>query len=139
MSPDDRASAIDLLLARQDRLIETISSFSTEQWSFRAVEGTSTSAECVEHIDLVEMSLVHKLKIDAGGAPPGETAKALAEGKDPRVLRAVPDRRRCASAPKSFRPSRNSTLAEATGRFSQTRGLPAEFARSTTANLCDIV
>ncbi len=139
MSPDDRALAMDLLLVRQERLIETISSLSAERWSFRAAEGTWTPAECVEHIVLVETSVVGKLKSDGGGAPSGAAAKALAEGKDSLVLRAVPDRRRRAIAPESFRPSGAWTLAEAAGRFSETRGRTVEFARSTTANLRGIV
>ncbi len=139
MNPDERAFALELLLARQRSLIATISSLSSEQWSYRAAEGRWTPAECVEHIVLVEASVFDKLEVAAGSPPAEAAAKALAEGKDSLILRAVPDRRRRAVAPESFRPREVRTLAGAIGRFGETRGRTVEFTRSTTANLRDVV
>ena len=139
MNPDDRALALDLLLARERSLIETLSSLSAGQWNFRLAEGAWTPAECVEHIVLVEASIVRQLETPAGGPPADAAAKALTEGKDTLVLRAVPDRRRRALAPGTFRPRGAWTPENAIGRFGQTRGRTVAFTRSTTANLRDVV
>ena len=139
MNPDDRALALELLLARQRSLAETIAGLSAGQWTFRAAEGKWTPAECVEHIVLVETSVFRKLESAAAGPPAEAPAKALAEGKDHLVLRAVPDRRRRVVTPEAMRPAGAWTIPEAAGRFGETRGRIVEFTRSTTANLRDIV
>ncbi len=82
---------------------------------------------------------MRQLETPAGGPPADAVAKALPEGKDTLVLRAVPDRRRRALAPESFRPRGAWTPESAIGRFGQTRGRTVAFTRSTTANLRDVV
>lgn len=88
---------------------------------------------------MVETGVVRELESATGGPPADASVKALAEGKDHFVLRAVPDRRRRAIAPVGLRPTGAWTLDEAAGRFGETRGRTVEFTRSTTANLRDIV
>ncbi len=134
MTPQERAFAVEQLQECRRRLETVVSELTSHQWQFRPAEADWSPAECVEHLALME-DLVYGLIQRALETPAEPSQRALTEGKDEFVLRAVPDRRRKVKAPESLQPGGRWEPQEALQQFRERRERTIRFAESTGVNL----
>jgi hypothetical protein len=132
MTPSDRQRVLDYLEQTKAAILTSTAGFSEAQWRFKPSPEQWSAAECVEHIAVVERSLVGTLQRLAAGPPASEVDLASARGKDEIILKAVPARRGKVQAPERARPTNRwpdtATLITA---FTEIRDQTILYVRST--------
>src|SRR5271170_6361081 len=93
MTPEDRQRVLDYLEQTKAAILTSTADFTEAQWRFKPSLEQWSAAECVEHIAVVEQSLLRTLQGLAAGQPGTEEELASTRGKDEVILRAVPTRR----------------------------------------------
>ncbi|MFN7924841.1 MAG: DinB family protein [Bryobacteraceae bacterium] len=131
ISEAERQAAVELLEQTREAVLAMVDSVTPEQWSWRAGEGEWSMRDCVEHIVLVELSLLAQAEA-ALADPPGEVLEKAAE-KDARISRAIPSRERKVQSPEPFRPGRFD--GDVRQEFVVVREKTLAFARTTQAEL----
>lgn len=105
MTSAERQHALDYLERTKQEILTSTAGFTEAQWRFKPSPEQWNAAECVEHIAVVERSLLRTLQRLAAGPPNTEEVLAATRGKDEIILRAVPTRRGKVQAPEPARPS----------------------------------
>src|SRR5580704_9429784 len=105
MTPSYRQRVLDYLEQTKAAILTSTADFSEAQWRFKPSPEQWSAAECVEHIAVVERSLVGTLQRLATGPLASEVDLASARGKDEIILKAVPARRGTVQAPERARPT----------------------------------
>jgi hypothetical protein len=105
MTSAERQRALDYLEQTKAAILASTAAFTEAQWRFKPLPEQWSAAECVEHIAVVEQSLLRTLQRLAAGPAGAEEALASTRGKDELILRAVPRRRGKVQAPEPARPS----------------------------------
>lgn len=105
MTEAERQRVVDYLEQTKASILGATADFTEEQWRFKPSPEQWSAAECVEHIAVVEQSLVRTLQRLAAGPPCAEEVLASTLGKEALILRAVPSRRGKVQAPEPARPS----------------------------------
>jgi hypothetical protein len=125
MTPRERQSVIDRLVASEARIFDLIHGLTEEQWFFHESPERWSIAEIVEHLILFEAFIVGAIaKALAGAAEPEKRAAAAA--KDGLVLGVATERDTKFNAREAARPAGNST---------GTAGLIREFRAARTRTL----
>jgi hypothetical protein len=136
MTSDERQRVLDYLEQTKAEILTSTASFSEAQWRFKPSPEQWNAAECVEHIAVVEQSLLRTLQRLAAGPPGSEEALASTRGKDEIILRAVPRRGGKAQAPEPARPSnRWPDTAALLASFAEIRDQTILYVRSTDHSL----
>jgi hypothetical protein len=139
MTETDRQRVVDYLEQTKAAILSATADFTEEQWRFKPSSEQWSAAECIEHIAVVEHSLVRTLQRLAGGPPDTEEQLALTRGKEELILKAVPSRRRKVQAPEPARPSnRWPEPATLVASFTEIRDRTILYVRSTNHPLRSI-
>lgn len=133
--PDpDRAKAVEYLAATLQRFDAATSGLNAGQCAFRLDPNRWSICECVEHLVLVEQSVLARLE-EVLKLPP-ESMQEDPARMDGRVLRAVPSRGRRVAAPEPVTPTgRFGEFEETAQAFREIRRRSIEFASTTPAEL----
>ena len=98
MDATERDFVVGILKEKRERLLSAIAGLTPEQRVFRPGAERWSVTDCVEHIILVETSVMDQIKQQLQCAPEPEKA-AGAAGKEKLILRAVPARGTRVKAP----------------------------------------
>jgi hypothetical protein len=132
MTPFDRQRVIDYLEQTKTAILTSTADFTEAQWRFKPSPEQWSAAECVEHIAVVEQSLLRTLQRLATSPPASEDVLASTRGKDEIILQVVPSRRGRVQAPEPARPSnRWPTPAILIATFTEIRDQTILYVRST--------
>ena len=132
MTPLERQRALDYLEQTKAAILGSTDSFTEARWRFKPSPEQWSAAECIEHIAVVEQSLLRTLQRLAAGPPGTEEMLAATRGKDDIILRAVPRRRGKVQAPEPARPSnRWPDTATLVASFTEIRDQTILYVRST--------
>src|SRR5580698_5160725 len=105
MTSEERQRALDYLEQTKTAILSATAGFTEDQWRSKPSPDRWSPAECVEHITIVEQSLLRTLQ-RLGTLPAATEAELVpTRGKDEIILKALPLRRRKAQAPDSALPS----------------------------------
>jgi hypothetical protein len=118
MTEAERQRVVDYLEQTKASILGATCDFTEEQWRFKPSPEQWSAAECIEHVAVVEQSLVRTIQRLASGPPGTEEQLASTRGKEELILKAVPTRRGKVQAPEPARPS---------NRWSDTAALVASF------------
>ena len=131
MTPAERERAITSLDESRERLLATVRKLSASQLAFKPGAERWSVAECVEHIILVESSILRAIEKTVQGSvdsPPN----AL---EDDALLARVVDRSERMKGPERLMPTRRWSDDELFREFEAARKRTAEFAATTDASL----
>jgi hypothetical protein len=132
MTSADRQRALDYLEQTKAAILAATAGFTEDQWRFKRSPEQWNAAECIEHVAIVEQSLLRTLQRLASGPPGPEEVLASTRGKDEIILRAVPTRRGKVQAPEPARPSnRWPDTATLVASFTAIRDQTILYVRST--------
>lgn len=136
MTSAERQHILDYLGHTKQQILTSTAGFTEAQWRFKPSPEQWSAAECVEHIVVVEQSLLRTLQRLAAGPSGTEAVLASTRGKDEIILRAVPTRRGKAQAPERAQPAnRWPDVATLIASFVETRDQTILYVRSTDAPL----
>src|SRR5205814_5276746 len=89
----ERERVVEYLAESRERLVLTVEGLSDEQRSFQPAQDRWSIAECVEHITVVETSVLRSVQQVLQSAPQPEKQNE-AQGKEQVILERVPARER---------------------------------------------
>jgi hypothetical protein len=125
MTTDERQRVLDYLEQTKTAILAATAGFTEAQWRFKPSPQQWNAAVCLEHITIVEQSLLRTLQRLATAAP-GDHDPATTHGKEEIILKAVPARRGKVQAPEPARP---------TNRWPDTATLVASFVATRDATI----
>jgi hypothetical protein len=118
MTPAERQRVLDYLEQTKSAILSSTAGFTEAQWRFKPAPGQWNAAECLEHIAIVEQSLLRTLERLAAAGPANDHNPGATHGKEEIIMKAVPARRGKVQAPEPARP---------TNRWPDTATLVASF------------
>ncbi len=131
MTPSERETVLQHLAAGRDRLHAAAAALDASAWLRRPSPGAWSPCLCVEHIVLVETAVLDTLNRALSAPEPAPASlRALTEGKDAIVLRAVPNRSRKVLAPEPMAPPGLLAPEHALAHFDTARARTIAFAAS---------
>jgi uncharacterized damage-inducible protein DinB len=125
LTQNERDKAISHFNATRKVLLDSLAGLSDAQWNFKPSPERWSIAECAEHIAVSE-DAIFELVQKALKSPAEPDKKALAQGKDEMLLRAMPNRSVKAQAPEFLQPKR---------RWPDRESLIAHFKQSRDRNI----
>jgi len=131
MTPGERERAINELHESRERLLAAVRRLSPSQLAYKPAADRWSVAECIEHIILVETSIlraIEKTVQQPGDAPQG----AIEDGA---LLAKVVDRSAPMKGPERLMPTGRWAHDQLFGEFESTRKRTSEFASTTDAKL----
>jgi uncharacterized damage-inducible protein DinB len=131
MTPTERERAIDSLNESRERLLAVVRRLSPSQLAFKPATDRWSVAECVEHIILVESSILRA--IEKTVQRPADSAQTIVE--DDALLAKVIDRTVRSKGPEHAMPTGRWAHDELLREFEAARRRTAEFAATTDAAL----
>jgi hypothetical protein len=131
LTNSERASVTALLEWTGGKLLEVAGGLSRPQWEFRPRVGCWSVSDIVEHLILVERSIVGRLDALVKKYPPNFDRQAETAGKEKLLLEAIPDRERKIDAPAAVVPGQKRRPLEAIGDFLAMRNGTIEYVRET--------
>lgn len=135
LSQTDREFTIDQLEKSRKVFLDSIAKVSDEQWKFKPSPERWSVAECAEHITLTEPFL---FGLVTGKILKGEASDANrgTRESDEKVLMAMKDRSKKATAPEPARPTgKFSSKAEVIAAFNKNRDATIDFVKNTDLDL----
>jgi hypothetical protein len=131
----ERELIVEQLAQSRERLVLTVEGLTSEQRGFRPAEGRWSIADCVEHITVVEGSVLGKIQQALQSAPEPER-RDDAQGKDQLILEKVPMREQRIQGPAVFMPQgRWPDFEELVRQFEATRERSVRFSAVTQGDL----
>ena len=135
MEATERELVVQQLAESRERLVLTVEGLSEEQRSFRPAQDRWSIADCVEHITVVEGSVLGKIQ-EVLQAPPEPERRDEVRGKEQIVLEKVPAREERLKGPAAFMPrGRWPDFEELVRQFEATRERSVRFSAVTQADL----
>ena len=132
MTSEERQRALDYLEQTKTAILSETAGFTEDQWRFKPSPEQWSPAECVEHITIVEQSLLRTLQRLGASPPANENDLASTRGKDEIIPKRVGARRGRAQAPDRAQPTnRWPDPAILIATFIATRDETILYARST--------
>jgi hypothetical protein len=126
---------LDHLAASRERLLGAVAGLSQEQRAFRPADDRWSVTDCVEHITVVENSILKTMHKVLEG-PPDPAKQAELRGKDQIVLEMVPSRGRRVKGPDAVMPrGRWPEFEELMRQFEGARERTVRMATETQADL----
>jgi hypothetical protein len=130
LSEADKKEGLAQLERTRTGVVEATRGLSVTQWNFKPGPDRWSVAEVVEHIALVEASLLDNTSQKVMASPTGKADRDL-KSVDQFVLSAISDRTRKAQAPEPFVPKARWSPQEALDQFLKVRGRTTAFLNST--------
>lgn len=135
MDAKERQFVVEHLAQSRERLVLTIEGLSDEQRNFRPGEDRWSIADCVEHVTVVESSVLGSIQ-KVLQTPPEEALRSEVQGKDQLILERVPARERRVKGPAEAMPQgRWPEFEELVRQFEATRERSVRFSAVTQADL----
>ena len=136
MTPGERERAIHALDESRERLLATVQRLSPSQLTFKPAADRWSVAECVEHIILVENSILGSVERTLQQQP-ADSAQAVVE--DDALVAKVIDRSERMKGPERLMPTGRWPHGELCREFEAVRKRTSEFAATTDARLRESV
>jgi uncharacterized damage-inducible protein DinB len=134
MTDSERARALALLTSSRDALLSTVSALDDHGWRARPHPRAWSPLDILEHLAIVERSVLGLVAERLPGRPPRPDRKAVLTDDD--VVGQIEDRRRTVEAPVPVRPRSEMTSgAEAVAAFESVRSDVLRFASETKGDL----
>jgi hypothetical protein len=131
----EREQVVHQLAHSRERLVLAVEGLSTEQRSFRPADDRWSIADCLEHITVVEGSVLGKIQEVLQTAPEPERRDEV-RGKDQIVLEQVPARGQRVKGPARLMPQgRWPEFEDLVRQFEATRERSVRFSAVTQADL----
>ena len=135
MEATEREQVVRNLADSRERLVLTVEGLSDEQRTFRPAEDRWSIADCVEHIAVVENSVLRSIH-QVLQSPPQPERKNETLGKEQVILERVPARERRVKGPQEAMPQgRWPDFEELITQFEATRERSVRFSAVTQADL----
>lgn len=135
MEATEREAAVELLAQSRERLVLAVEGLSEEQKNFRAAGDRWSIIQCIEHIAVVENSVLKGIQ-KVLESPPEPHRKSEVAGKDEVVLEKVPAREQRVKGPEQVMPNgRWRNFEELLRQFEATRERSVRFTAVTQADL----
>ena len=131
MTPAERERAINALHESRERLLATVQRLSPSQLAYKPAADRWSVAECVEHIIVVEDSILGAIQKTA--QQPADSPQTALE--DDELLAKVVDRSERMKAPERLTPAKRWPYHELCREFESVRKRTSEFAATTDAKL----
>jgi uncharacterized damage-inducible protein DinB len=131
----ERERVVEYLAESRERLVLTVEGLSNEQRSFQPAHDRWSIAECVEHITVVETSVLRSIQ-QVLQSPPQPERQNEAQGKEQVILERVPARERRVKGPQEAMPQgRWPDFEELIRQFEAARERTMRFSAVTQADL----
>jgi uncharacterized damage-inducible protein DinB len=131
----ERERVVEYLAESRERLVLTVEGLSDEQRNFQPAQDRWSIAECVEHITVVEASVLRSVLQVLQSAPQPER-QSEAQGKEQVILERVPARERRVKGPEEAMPQgRWPDFEDLMRQFEATRERSVRFSAVTQADL----
>lgn len=135
MEAKERELAVAHLAHSRERLVLAVEGLSAEHRNFRPGEDRWSITDCIEHITVVENSVLNNIQ-NLLQAPPAPARRAEVQGKEQVVLEKVPARERRVKGPAEAMPNgRWPDFDELMQQFEATRQRSLRFCAVTQADL----
>lgn len=134
MTDAERARVLALLISSRDALLSTVSALDDHAWRARPDPQAWSPLDILEHLAIVERSVLALVAERLPGRPPRPDRKAALS--DDEVAARIEDRRQTAEAPVPVRPKSEMTSgAEAVAAFESVRSDVLRFTSETKSDL----
>jgi hypothetical protein len=138
LTPAERDAALKHLQTTHDAFIQSISGLSEKQWRFKPAPDRWSVAEVAEHITISESALLGMVQKQVMTSPAAPEKRAEVQGKDEKILTAVPDRSHKAQAPEFLKPTnRWANHDELAKAFEEERKATMDYVKTTNDDLRD--
>ena len=135
MQATEREQIVECLAQSRERLVLAVDGLTAEQRNFRPAENRWSIAECVEHLTVVENSVLKTIHQVLQTDPQPER-QVEAQGKDQIILERVPARERRVMGPQEAQPQgRWPDFDELLREFEAARERSVRFSAVTQADL----
>ena len=135
MEATERERVVQYLAESRERLVLAVEGLSDEQRSFQPAQDRWSIADCVEHIIVVETSVLRNIQQVLQSAPQPERQNE-AQGKEQVILERVPARERRVKGPEEAMPQgRWPDFEDLMRQFEATRERSVRFSAVTQADL----
>ncbi len=131
MTPGERERAINALHESRERLLAAVQRLSSSQLAYKPAADRWSVAECIEHIILVESSILRAIEKTVQES--GDLPKNALE--DDALLAKVADRSKRSKGPERLMPTGRWSDDGLFGEFEAARKRTADFAATTGASL----
>ena len=135
MEATERERVVQHLAESRERLVLAVEGLSDEQRSFQPAQDRWSIADCVEHIIVVETSVLRNIQQVLQSAPQQERQNEV-QGKEQVILERVPARERRVKGPEEAMPQgRWPDFEDLMRQFEATRERSVRFSAVTQADL----